>query len=427
MNDALKTLRERGYVDWCSDEEGLNALFEKGQVTAYVGFDPTADSLHVGHLIPLMGLAWLQKLGHRPILLAGGGTGMIGDPSMKSKERNLLSDEQVRRNVEGIKVQLSRLVDFDCGSASALLVNNYDWLGKLNLIDFLRDVGKFFSVNYMIRKEHVRSRIEDPNKTLSYTEFTYTLLQAYDFWHLFKTFGCRLQMGGNDQQGNLVSGIELIRKWDGETAYAATNPLLLNSSGTKFGKTEGGAVWLSPEKTSPYKFYQFWMNSEDDAVEKLLKLFTFLPLEEIDQIVAEHQANPGRRAAQRRLALEITSIIHGEEAAKAAQRASEILFGGQVAHDELTGPMLSIIASETEGGSIASLPCQLAEALVASGACASKGEVKRLTSGGGLYLNGDRVETSDRELTESDLLDGEHALVRLGKKKYFTLRRPERS
>lgn len=345
--NALKVLRERGFIDWTSNPEALDKLFDTEMVTAYVGFDPTADSLHVGHLIPLMGLAWLQRLGHRPIMLAGGGTGMIGDPSMKSKERNLLTMDEIKKNVESVKKQLAHFVDFNCGENSALLVNNYDWLSAMNFLEFLRDVGKFFSVNYMISKEHVRSRIEDPTKSISFTEFAYTLLQSYDFHYLYNTYGCKLQMGGNDQQGNITGGIELIRKWDDAEVYGGTNPLLLTSAGHKFGKTEGGAVWLDPKRTSPYQFYQFWINSEDTNVDKLLKYFTFRPLDEIEAIMERHRAAPEQREAQRIVAYDITEIVHGKEAADTARRASEILFGSAYKPSELSDGVLHALAAET--------------------------------------------------------------------------------
>ncbi len=417
---ALQVLRERGFIDWTSDDEALERLFGSEMVSAYVGFDPTADSLHVGHLIPLMGLAWLQRLGHRPILVAGGGTGMIGDPSMKSKERNLLSLEEIEHNVAAVKIQLAQFVDFDCGANSALLVNNYDWLSKMNFLEFLRDVGKFFSVNYMIAKEHVRSRIEDPSKSLSFTEFSYSLLQAYDFHHLYNAYGCRLQMGGNDQQGNITSGIELIRKWDNAEVYGGTNPLLLTSAGHKFGKTESGAVWLDPKRTSPYQFYQFWINAEDQGVEKLLKYFTFLPLEEIDAIMARHQEAPERREAQKVLAREVTAIVHGQKAAETAIGASEILFGGQFQPSDLTVEMIQALARETPCGTVAALPLALADALAEAGACKSKGEAKRLLAGGGVSVNGVRCDLSS-SLTEDHILGGFYALIRLGKKKYYMI------
>ncbi len=420
--NALKVLKERGFIDWTSDDQALSELFDAGMVSAYVGFDPTADSLHVGHLIPLMGLAWLQRLGHRPILVAGGGTGMIGDPSMKSKERNLLSLDQIQHNVTAVKVQLAHFVDFHCGDNSALLVNNYDWLSTMNFLEFLRDVGKFFSVNYMIAKEHVRSRIEDPSKSLSFTEFSYSLLQAYDFHHLYNAYGCRLQMGGNDQQGNITSGIELIRKWDNAEVYGGTNPLLLTSAGHKFGKTESGAVWLDPKRTSPYQFYQFWINAEDQGVDKLLKYFTFLPLEEIDAIMERHRAEPELRQAQRVLAREVTTIVHGAEAAETAIAASQILFGGDYQPKDLTGEMIQALARETPGGVVASLPLSLVDALAESGACKSKGEAKRLLAGGGVTVNGLRCDAA-ATLTEDHMLGGGYALIRLGKKKYYTIAR----
>ncbi|HPI98830.1 MAG TPA: tyrosine--tRNA ligase, partial [Synergistales bacterium] len=354
QENALDLLQKRGYIEWCSNPEELKAVFRDEMVTAYVGFDPTASSLHVGHLIPIMGLAWLQKLGHRPICIAGGGTGMIGDPSFKSKERVLLTLEAIEKNIEGVGKQLEHFMDFHGGPNSAIIVNNYTWLNSMTFLEFLRDVGKHFTINYMIAKEHVRSRLDDPEKSISFTEFSYSLLQAYDFYHLFKTYGCRLQMGGNDQQGNIVSGIELVRRKEGVEVFGGTNPLLLNSSGTKFGKTEEGAVWLDPDRTSPYRFYQFWINTEDEQIEKLLKLFTFLDLEEIDEIVKAHFISPEKRQAQKRLAWEVTSIVHGENAAKTAQRASEILFGGSFDPSELDSSMLEALCGEVPYADLAS-------------------------------------------------------------------------
>lgn len=420
MNKTLELLEARGFLEWCSDLEGLSEEMDKGPITLYSGFDPTADSLHVGHLIPVMCACWMQRTGHRPLLLAGGGTGMIGDPSGKSKERNLLSPEQIAHNVECVKKQLASMLDFTPGPQGAKLVNNYDWLGKINLIDFLRDVGKHFSVNVMIRKEHVRSRIEDPDKTLSFTEFTYTILQGYDFLHLFETEGCRLQMGGNDQQGNLVSGLELIRKVKGERVFAATSPLLLNSNGVKFGKTEEGAVWLDPARTSPYKFYQFWVNTEDDQVEKLLKLYTFLSLEEIAELVSEHQANPGARAASRALAFEVTKLIHGQEAAQAAQKASALLFGGGA--EGLDDATLAMVTEET-GAVPYSQGQSLADALVDAGVVASKGEVKRLVAGGAVSVGGVKISDERACLADEHFGGKGKTLLRLGKKKYFVLTR----
>lgn len=420
---GLKVLRERGYIDWCSHPVELEELFDRERVTAYVGFDPTADSLHVGHLIPLMGLSWLQKLGHRPILLAGGGTGMVGDPSGKSRERNLLSLERIAQNLEGVKKQLAHFVDFNCGSNSALLLNNYDWLGTIGFMEMLRGVGKHFSINYMIAKEHVRSRLNDPDKTLSYTEFSYTVLQAYDFLHLYRTHGCKLQMGGNDQQGNIVSGIDLIRKIEGAQVYGGTNPLLLTSSGTKFGKTEGGAVWLDGKRTSPYRFYQFWVNSEDSSAEKLLKLFTFLPMDRIKSIMESHRRFPEKREAQNILAFEITSLVHGKERADTARKASRILFGADVAPEDLSREMLEVLEAEVPFSSLDTLPVTLADAMVSAGACGSKGEARRLINGGGVSLNGVRIGDDRYEITGESLLQDGYLFLKIGKKKFFVLRR----
>lgn len=419
--NALDTLRERGFIDWTTDEEGVRKLFASGMVTAYVGFDPTADSLHVGHLIPLMGLAWLQKLGHRPIVVAGGGTGMIGDPSMKSAERKLLTMEQITHNVECVKKQLAHFVDFNCGENSAILVNNYDWLSAMNFLEFLRDVGKYFTINKMIAKEHVRSRIEDPTKSLSFTEFAYSLLQAYDFYYLYTHYNCRIQMGGNDQQGNITSGIDYIRKHEeGALVYGGTNPLLLTSAGHKFGKTESGAVWLDPARTSPYQFYQFWVNTEDATVEKALRYFTFLPTSEITEIVVRHMQHPEKREAQRALAYEITKIVHGQHAADSAKRASEILFGASFTPEDLTEEMLHILAAETPCGKVSGLPRPLPEVLAEVGACKSRGEAKRLIASGGISVNGVRA-TDKTTLSNDDILCGYYALVRIGRKKYYMI------
>ncbi|MBO8153739.1 tyrosine--tRNA ligase [Thermovirga sp.] len=419
VKNALAVLMERNCIEWCSNPEELASLFSSEMVTGYIGFDPTADSLHVGHLIPIMGLAWMQRLGHRPIAIAGGGTGLIGDPSGKSKERNLLTLEQVEQNMVTVKKQLEHFLDFDCGANSALIINNYDWLGKLGLIEFLRDTGKHFTVNYMIGREYVRSRLEDPEKSISFTEFSYMLLQAYDFYHLYKEYGCRLQMGGNDQQGNIIAGIDLIRKRTGGQAYGITYPLLLTATGQKFGKTEGGAVWLSPEKTSPYKFYQFWINTDDRDVEKLLRLFTFMPLDEIKGIMEEHERSPEKRTAQKRLAWEVTKVVHGETAAASVKRASEILFGGRFDLSELDKNMLSVLRREVPSGCFSmDKSSNIVDLLVESGACKSKGEAKRLIKGGGLVINGRKVISEDETISENDLLQGKYVFLRLGKKRY---------
>ncbi|MCF7936071.1 MAG: tyrosine--tRNA ligase [Synergistales bacterium] len=409
---------DRGLVEWCSNPEPLRELFSSETVSGYIGFDPSADSLHVGHLVPLMGLAWMQKLGHRPIAIAGAGTGMIGDPSGKSKERNLLTLEQIESNLESVGKQLEQFLDFDCGENAALMVNNYDWLGKLSMIDFLRDVGKHFSVNYMINREYVRSRLDDPSRSISYTEFAYMLLQAYDFYHLYENEGCRLQMGGNDQQGNILAGIDLIRKKTGGDAFGITYPLLLSATGNKFGKTEEGTIWLSPERTSPYRFYQYFINADDRDVAKLLRYFTFLSLEEVDEIASSHQAAPERREGQRRLAREVTTIVHGGEAADRAARASEILFGGKFEPDDLSEEMLATLSREVPTGEAARADASVIDILAESGACASKSEARRLIRGGGVSLNGRKVDDEKAILSGGNLLPGGVLFFRLGKRRF---------
>jgi tyrosyl-tRNA synthetase len=415
--DAYETLWSRGLVEWCSAPERLRETLNEGMTTIYIGFDPTADSLHVGHLIPIMGLAWIQRCGHRPIALAGGGTGLIGDPSGKSRERNLITLEAVRRNVEGVRPQLAHFLDFDCGENSALLVNNYDWLSTFSFLDVLRDVGKHFSVNALIARDYVRSRLEDPDKSISYTEFSYVLLQSMDFRHLYETYGCRLQMGGNDQQGNLVAGADYVRKSAGGEVFGLTHPLLLTSSGTKFGKTEGGAVWLDAKRTSPYRFYQFWINTDDRDVERLLKLFTFLPLEEIAGVMEEHGKNPAARTAQRRLAAEATTLVHGAETAKNVAAASEVLFGSQPLSD-VAEETLALLKEEMPFSALSlSLPAAAADVLASCGACESKGEARRAIKQGGVTVNELRVDEG-ASIGPERLLHGKYLFVRLGRKRF---------
>jgi tyrosyl-tRNA synthetase len=322
MTDLLSTLTARGFV-----QDATPALAErlsKGRVTAYVGFDPTADSLHVGSLVPVMGLAWVQRHGHTPIALVGGGTGMVGDPSGKREERPVMTLEQIDRNARGLARQLGRFLSFE-GANAARMRNNADWLRGIPLMEFLRDTGKHFTLSYMLQKESVRSRME---VGITYTEFSYMLIQAYDFWHLFRTEECEVQMGGSDQWGNITAGIELIGRREGAQAHGLVFPLITTASGAKFGKSEGNNVWLDAERTSPYQFYQFWVNTDDRDVERHLKLFTFLRLDQIAAAMAEHAADPGRRRAQRLLAREVTATVHGVDATEQAVRASEALFGG---------------------------------------------------------------------------------------------------
>ncbi|GHV37078.1 tyrosine--tRNA ligase [Synergistales bacterium] len=416
--DAYETLQERGMVEWCSAPDRLREVMKSEMTTIYIGFDPTADSLHVGHLIPIMALAWIQRCGHRPIALAGGGTGLIGDPSGKSKERNLITVEAISKNIEGVRPQLAHFLDFDCGANSAILANNYDWLSKFSFLDVLHDVGKHFSVNTLVAREYVRSRLEDPDKSISYTEFSYVLLQSMDFKYFYDTYGCRLQMGGNDQQGNLIAGIDYVRKTSGGEVFGLTQPLLLTASGTKFGKTEAGAVWLDARRTTPYQFYQFWINTDDRDVERLLKLFTFLPLSEIGAVMAEHEKNPAARTAQRRLAVEVTTIVHGADTVASVVAASEFLFGSQSLSDT-TEKTLEILKAEMPYSTLsASLPLSVVDALAEGGVCESRGEAKRAIKQGGVTVNEERVGSESAVIEPEKLLFGKYIFVRLGKKRF---------
>ena len=414
MRDLMSTLDARGLLQDAT--EGLVERLRQGPVTAYVGFDPTADSLHVGNLVPVMGAAWLQRFGHTPIVLIGGGTGMVGDPSGKRSERPVLPLEQVDRNAEAIRGQLGQFLSFEGPAANAALMrNNADWLRKLLLMDFLRDTGKHLTVGFMLQKESVRSRLESG---ISYTEFSYMMIQAYDFWHLFRTEHCELQIGGSDQWGNITAGIELIRKREGREAFGAVFPLITTASGTKFGKSEVGNVWLDPVKTSPYQFYQFWINTDDRDVERYLKIFTFLPLEEIATAMADHGRDPGKRVAQRLLARDLTVRVHGEAAAAEVIRTSEALFGGGSAESSEPPPEMPTRrvsrSSLTQGGSIVDL-------LVASGLASSKADARRGIQGKGFYLNGTPIGSADQQLQAEDLKGpggSEGLVLRKGKRNY---------
>ena len=418
--NAFEILKERGYFEWCTNEERLAQVMNEEMVTAYVGFDPTADSLHVGHLIPLMALGWLQRTGHRPIALAGGGTGLIGDPSGKSKERNLITLEAVQHNIEGVKVQLKKFLDFDCGKNSALLLNNYDWLSKISFLEVLHDVGKYFSINNLIAREYIKSRLEDPEKGISYTEFSYVLLQAMDFKYLNEHYDCKLQMGGNDQQGNLLAGSDYIRRTTGNEVFGLTQPLLLTSSGTKFGKTEAGAVWLDATKTSPYKFYQFWFNTDDRDVEKLLKLYTFISIDEIKNLIAEHNSAPEKRIAQKRLAFEVTKTVHGEETAKSVITASEILFNPKIDFGNVSDETCEMLKTEVPYSKLENInfPASAVNILSASGACESNGDAKRSIRQGGVSINGVKISDEKAEINREMLINGKYLFLRVGRKKF---------
>ena len=398
---------------------GLAERLREGPIVGYVGFDPTADSLHVGNLVPVMGLAWLQRCGGTPIVVVGGGTGMVGDPSGKRTERPILTVEQIDHNAARIRGQLERFLRFD-GSNAARIRNNADWLRPLGLMEFLRDAGKHFTLSYMLQKEAVKSRMETG---ISFTEFTYMLVQAYDFWHLWRTDRCELQMGGSDQWGNITAGAELISRREGASAHALVFPLLTTASGAKFGKSEEGNVWLDPAKTSPYKFYQFWLNTDDRDLERCLKFFTFFPVSEVASIVAEHTRDPGKRAGQRRLAEEMTVQIHGADTARSVAEASRILFGGmdlrtarpgvfQVLTQEI--PTARMAGSEFEG-------MQVADALIRAGLASSKGDARRGIQGNGFSLNGDTVTAADRRLGRADLLAGEYVMLQKGRRNYALL------
>lgn len=411
-------LKERGLVHQVTDEAALTKQLNEESVKLYIGFDPTADSLHIGHLLPVLMLRRFQVNGHVPIALVGGGTGMIGDPSFKDAERSLNTLDTVKTWSTSIKNQLSRFIDFEDQTNPAILANNYDWLGEISLIDFLRDVGKNFTINYMMSKESVKRRIETG---ISYTEFAYQLLQAYDFLKLYETQGCRLQLGGSDQWGNITSGIELLRREQEVQGFGLTMPLITKADGTKFGKTEGNAVWLDAEKTSPYEFYQFWINTDDRDAVKFLKYFTFLPLEEIAEIEQKFNEAPEKRIAQKALAKEVTSLVHGVEAYEQSVRISEALFSGNIqglSSEEIiqgfkTVPSYTVTKEDS---------LNIVNILVASGIEASKRQAREDVQNGAIYVNGERIEDTTIELSDEHKIENQFTVIRRGKKKYFLLK-----
>ena len=409
---------------------GTEELLQKEMVTAYLGTDPTADSLHIGHLCGIMMLRHLQHCGHKPIILVGGATGMIGDPSGKSQERNLLNDETLRHNQECIKQQVAKFLDFDGNEPNAAeMVNNYDWMKDFTFLDFAREVGKHITVNYMMAKESVQQRLNGTARDgLSFTEFTYQLLQGYDFLYLYKNKGCKLQLGGNDQWGNMTTGTELIRRTLGNEVetFALTCPLITKADGKKFGKTESGNIWLDPKRTTPYKFYQFWLNVSDDDAARYIKIFTSLDKETIDALIAEHQQDPGRRVLQKRLAEEVTILVHSREALDMAIEASNILFGKstkdslmkldeQTLLDIFEGVPQFEISKDQLGQPAVDLFTQAAQVF------ASKGEMRKLVQGGGVSINKEKLAAFDRAITADDLIDGKYLLVQRGKKNYYLI------
>lgn len=428
--DFIQELTWRGMIH--SVTPGADEQLKKGMTTAYLGIDPTADSLHIGHLVGVMMLKHFQRAGHRPIALVGGATGMIGDPSMKSQERKLIDEETLRHNQDAIKRQLAKFLDFDSDAPNAaILVNNYDWMKKFSFLEFIRDIGKHITVNYMMAKDSVKKRLSgEAREGMSFTEFSYQLLQGYDFLHLYNEMGCRLQLGGSDQWGNMTTGTELIRRINGaDDAFALTCPLITKADGGKFGKTESGNVWLDPRYTSPYKFYQFWLNVSDADAEKYIKIFTSLPKEEIDDLIAQQAADPGQRPLQKRLAKEITIMVHSEEDYNAAVEASQILFSNKASEtlrkiDEDTllavfegVPQFEISADDLNGET------KIAELLTDKAPVfPSKAELRKLAQQGGFAINKEKVADVYAPASADMLLNNKYILIQKGKKNYFLLR-----
>ncbi|HBY83069.1 tyrosyl-tRNA synthetase [Staphylococcus warneri] len=413
-NALIEDLKWRGLIYQQTDEAGIEELLNKKQVTLYCGADPTADSLHIGHLLPFLTLRRFQEHGHRPIVLIGGGTGMIGDPSGKSEERVLQTEEQVEANVQGISNQMHKLFEFGTDKG-AVLVNNKDWLGQISLISFLRDYGKHVGVNYMLGKDSIQTRLEHG---ISYTEFTYTILQAIDFGHLNRELNCKIQVGGSDQWGNITSGIELMRRMYGQTeAYGLTIPLVTKSDGKKFGKSESGAVWLDADKTSPYEFYQFWINQSDEDVIKFLKYFTFLSKEEIDQLEQSKEEAPHKREAQKALAENVTRFIHGEDALNDAIRISQALFSGDL--KSLSAKELKEGFKDVPQVELSKDTTNIIDALIETGIGSSKRQAREDVNNGAIYINGVRQQDVNYELTDEDKIEGAFTIIRRGKKKYF--------
>ena len=425
----VEELRWRGMLHQLMP--GTEELIQKERVTAYVGIDPTADSLHIGHLCGVMMLRLFQHCGHKPLALIGGATGMIGDPSGKSQERNLLNEETLAHNINGIKKQLERFLDFDSDAPNAAeLVNNYDWMKNYSFLEFVRDIGKHITVNYMMAKDSVQKRLNgEARDGLSFTEFSYQLLQGYDFLYLYKTKNCKLQMGGSDQWGNITTGSELIRRTLGpdNEVYALTCPLITKADGRKFGKTESGNIWLDAERTTPYEFYQFWLNVSDEEAARYIKIFTLLGREEVEARIAEHSLDPGRRQLQRRLGEEVTVMVHGREEYEKALAATEILFGKATKEsllklDEKTllavfsgVPHFEVARAEAVGAKAVDLFAEKTQCF------ASKGEMRKLVQGGGVSLNKEKLSAFDKTITEEDLLDGKYLLVQRGKKNYYLI------
>ncbi|PAD86770.1 tyrosine--tRNA ligase [Niallia circulans] len=416
--NLLEDLQWRGIIYQQTDEAGLKEQLEKEMTSLYCGVDPTADSMHIGHLLPFLTLRRFQNAGHRPIVLVGGATGLIGDPSGKSEERKLQTLDVIGYNVKCLQGQLERIFDFE-GTNAAIMVNNYDWAGKMDIVTFLRDYGKHIGINYMLAKDTIANRLETG---ISFTEFTYTILQALDFLHLYEHHDCKLQIGGSDQWGNITTGLELIRKnmSEGAKAFGLTIPLVTKADGTKFGKTESGAIWLDPEKTTPYEFYQFWINTADADVIKYLKFFTFLSKEEIEELDKSVQEEAHLRKAQKTLAEEMTKLIHGEAALEQAQKITAALFSGDIKNltaEEIKQGFKDVPTYEhTEGEAL------LVDILVAAGIVSSKRQAREDITNGAVYINGERKQELDYALTEEDRIEGQFTVIRRGKKKYYLIK-----
>ncbi|MEE3390288.1 MAG: tyrosine--tRNA ligase [Candidatus Cryptobacteroides sp.] len=427
MKNFVEELKWRGMIQ--DIMPGTEEKLMEGPQAAYVGIDPTADSLHIGHLVSIMILKHFQSCGHKPFAVIGGATGMIGDPSMKSQERKLLDEETLHHNIEGIRKQLSKILDFDSDAPNkAELVNNYDWMKDYTFLNFIRDVGKHITVNYMMAKDSVKKRLSDDSREgMSFTEFSYQLLQGYDYLWLYEHKGVRLQLGGSDQWGNITTGVELIRRMLGKTdAFALTCPLVKKADGTKFGKTEKGNIWLDPEKTSPYEFYQFWLNVSDEDAERYIKIFTLLDRKTIEDAIEEHRKDPGRRLLQQLIAKEITSMIHGEKEYENAVSASKMLFGNSTS-DELRKLDEKTFLAVFNGVPTfdvrrSDLPCNILDFLaVKTQVFPSKGEARKMVQGNGVSINKDKVTDIERAICENDIVDGKYILVQKGKKNYFII------
>jgi tyrosyl-tRNA synthetase len=421
--DIFEELSWRGLVHQATGPDVQERLTRPG-IAVYIGFDPTADSLHVGSLLQILLLVRMQRAGHRPIALAGGGTGMIGDPSGKSEERNLLDVERLEHNLQAIRAQLQQFLDFSPGPSQAMLLNNHDWLGSLKLLEFLRSVGKRFSVNAMLEKESVKTRLEQREQGISYTEFTYMLLQAYDFLHMFEHHDCEMQLGGSDQWGNITAGVDLIRRVHNKRAFGLTSPLLTTAEGKKLGKTERGTMWLDARRTSPYLLYQYWMRMDDADAPRLLRMLTLLAREEIEEIEKAAAARPEAQQAQKVLAWEVTGLVHGQQAAAEARKASEALFGKEIA--ELDERTLLEVMSEAPSSEIASdalsLGRPLVELLAEAGVSPSRSAARNDIKGGGIYVNNQRVTDVARTLGVADTLHGRYVVLRKGKKNFHLLK-----